>query len=134
VTWFLEFWEQLVDVLPELKRLSLPQRQKSRKESLVGWALAIQGYIRLARRFYDEGVDLSLLEKLSEKQHEGGKTYHFFGWENPVFQRVGIIVPSVNKKGETKLIARNSHETRRAMADVLAAKINLPDKVVSRAA
>jgi hypothetical protein len=134
VTWFTAFWEHLVEVLPELKRLSLPQRQKSRKESLVGWALAIHGYIRLARRFYDEGVELSVLKKLGEKHNEGTKTYPFFGWDNPLFQRVGIIVPSVNKKGETKLIARNSHETRRAMADVLAAKIDLPKKVVPQAA
>jgi hypothetical protein len=134
VTWNLAFWEKLVEVLPELKRLSLPQRQKSRKESLVGWAITIQGYIRLARRFYDEDIDLSVLRKLSEKHHDGGKTYNFFGWDNPVFQRMGIIVPSINKKGETKLVARNSHETRRAMADVLAAKIDLPKKVVSQVA
>jgi hypothetical protein len=43
VAWFLGFWEQLVEVLPELKRLSLPQRQKSRNESLVGWASPFKG-------------------------------------------------------------------------------------------
>jgi hypothetical protein len=118
--------------LPQLKRLSLPQRQKSRKESMVGWAIAIQGYIRLARRFYDDGLDLSLLEKLAEKHQEAdGKSYNFFGWDNPIFQRAGIIVPSVNKKGESKLTARNSHQTRRAMADALAAKIGLTTKPVT---
>jgi hypothetical protein len=126
IGWLLGFWEKLVEVLPDLKRLSLQQRQKSRKESMVGWAIAIQGYIRLARRFYDEGLDLALLEKLGEKHQEpDGKTYDFFGWENPIFQRAGILVPSVNTKGETRFTARNAHETRRAMADVLAAKIDL---------
>jgi len=134
LTWLLAFWEKLVEILPELNRVSLQQRQKSRKESLVGWAIAIQGYIRLARRFYDDGFDLSLLERLPAKYHENGKTYDFFSWDNPLFQRAGIIVPSVNKKGETKLTARNAHETRRAMADVLAAKIELPAKAVAQAA
>ena len=95
----------------------------------MGWAVGIQGYIRLARRFYDDGLDLSLLEKLSEKHQEAnGKTYDFFAWENPAFQLAGIIVPAVNKKGETKLTVRNSHQTRRAMAEVLATKIGVPPK------
>ena len=101
VNWYVGFWEQMVAVLPELKRHSLPQRQKSRKDSMVGWAIAIQGYIRLARRFYDENYDLLLLTKLAEKHHEEGMTYDFFSWNNPVFQRAGITVPSVNTKGKT---------------------------------
>ena len=129
LSWLLGFWEKLIEVLPDLKRLPLAQRQKSRKDSLVGWAISIQGYIRLARRFYDEGLDLSLLEQLAEKQVEAdGKSYDFFRWDNPLFQRAGIIVPSVNSKGETKLTARNSHQTRRAMAEVLAVKVGLPPK------
>jgi hypothetical protein len=129
IKWFLGFWEELVTVLPQLKRLPLPERQKSRKESLVGWAIAIQGYIRLARRFYDEGLDLSHLNRLAEPHHDtDGTTCDFFAWNNPGFQQAGIIVPAVNKKGKTRLTARNSHQTRRAMADVLAAKIALPAK------
>jgi len=88
----------------------------------------------LARRLYDDALDLTLLEKLATKHQENGKTYEFFSWDNPIFQRAGIIVSSVNKKGETKLTVRNAHETRRAMADVLAAKIELPAKAVAQAA
>jgi hypothetical protein len=135
VEWFLGFWEKLVSVRPELKRLSLSERQRVRKDSLVGWAVGIQGYIRLARRFYDDGLDLSLLERLSEKHKEAdGKSYDFFAWENPLFQQAGIIVPAVNKQGETKLTVRNSHQTRRAMADVLATKIGVPAKGLPAAA
>jgi hypothetical protein len=126
VAWFIEYWDKLVSVLPELNRLSLPQRQKSRRESLVSWAIAIQGYIRLARRFYDEGRDLALLEKLSETYTDGEASYNFFAWNNPLFQKAGIMVPTVNKSGQSKLTARNSHQTRRAMADVLAEKVGLP--------
>lgn len=130
VAWFLPFWDKMVSVLPDLRRLPLAERQKCRKESLIGWAIAIQGYIRLARRFYDEGLDLELLEKVADKQMEDGVAYDFFSWDNPVFQRAGIIVPAVNKAGETKLASRNSHQTRRAMGEVLAAKVGLPPKTV----
>ena len=50
---------------------------------------------------------------------------NFFAWDNPVFQRAGIIVPAVTKKGETRLTARNSHQTRRAMADLMANKVGV---------
>ncbi|HZR61557.1 MAG TPA: DNA sulfur modification protein DndB [Xanthobacteraceae bacterium] len=135
VTWFLSFWEKLVEVLPELKRLPLPERQRSRRESLAGWAIAIQGYIRLARRLYDAKLNLEVLRKLAAKEKdEKGKTYNFFAWTNPVFQKAGIIVPAVNKKGETKLTVRNSHQTRRAMAEVLSSKIGIEPKAVQAAA
>jgi len=126
ISWFLKFWDKLVGVLPGLRRLSLPERQKCRRESLVGWAIAIQGYIRLARHFYDEKLDLSLLEKLAEK-HRGpaGKEYDLFYWSNPLLQKAGIVVPAVTKSGVTKLVVRNSHQTRRAMAGVIAAQLEL---------
>jgi hypothetical protein len=43
-----------------------------------------------------------------------------------VFQAAGIVVPGLNKKGETVLRTGNSHQTRRAMAEVLAIKCGLP--------
>lgn len=130
INWLLRFWGKLVEVMPNLDRLSLPLRQKSRKDSLAGWAITIQGYIQLARRFYDENLDLALLERLTEKHVEpDGKPVDFFSWNNPIFQRAGIVVPSVNSRGETKLTARNSHQTRRAMAEVLATQIGLPSKL-----
>jgi hypothetical protein len=134
-SWFIDFWDKMVSVLPELGKLPLPQRQQSRKRSLVAWAIAIQGYIRLARQFYDDGHDTSLLKHLKEPQVEAdGQTVPFFAWENPEFQRAGIIVPAVNNKGETRLTARNSHQTRRAMAKVLAKKVQLPVEPEARSA
>ena len=126
VVWFVAFWDKLVQVLPQLGRLPLTERQKSRRESLLGWAIAIQGSIRLARRFYHEHVDLNQLEKLAATyETEDGTRHAFFAWTNPLFQQAGIIAPSINKKGETRLTARNSHQTRRAMADVLATRVGL---------
>jgi hypothetical protein len=125
-TWFIKFWDKLVGVLPELGRLPLAARQKSRKASLVGWAISIQGYIRLARWFYDGKLDLDLLQRLAEAHIEpNGKKFNFFAWDNPAFQRAGIIVPAVTKKGETRLTARNSHQTRRAMANLMAEKLGV---------
>ena len=131
VEWLLQFWEKLAQVIPQLKKLPLAERQKARKNTIAGWAIAIQGYIRLARKIYDEGHDLSVLDKLGEPEVVDGKEMSFFSWGNPKFQRAGIIVPSVNKAGETKLTARNSHQTRRAMAEVLAEKLEIEKRAGS---
>lgn len=126
VEWFVGYWDKLVEVQPDLGKLSLPQRQRSRKASLVGWAIAIQGYIRLARWFYDSDCDLDRLQLLAEEHTEGdGKKFNFFAWDNPAFRRAGIIVPAVTTKGETRLTARNSHQTRRAMAHLMAEKVGV---------
>lgn len=124
--WFVGFWDKLVSVLPELRRVSLPERQRYRKNSLAGWAIAIQGYIRLGHEFYESGYSLELLDKLAEPYVDDGREHSFFAWDNPAFQRAGIIVPAINKAGDVRLTARNSHQTRRAMAEVLAAKVGLP--------
>jgi hypothetical protein len=125
VVWFLAFWDKMVSVMPQLGKLPLTERQKCRKGSLVGAAIAIQGYIRLARLIYDGGYDLAMLEHLSEPTVQNGENHDFFATNNPLFQGAGIMVPSINTKGETTLSARNSHQTRRAMAEVLAAKVGL---------
>ena len=126
-TWFVGFWSDLVTVLPDLRRLPLVQRQASRTTSLVGWAVTIQGQIRMARRLYDEKIDLKLLKELATKHREpNGTEFELFAWDNPIFQRAGIVVPAVDKQGKTRLTVRNSHQTRRAMADLLTAKLGLP--------
>ncbi len=126
INWFLSFWDKMVEVMPQLGKLSLTERQKCRKESLVGAAIAIKGYIRLARQLYDGNHNLDLLKHLAEPTVINGESYEFFAWNNPVFQNAGVIVPSINKKGDTTLSARNSHQSRRGMAEVLAAKVGLP--------
>ena len=132
VEWFLNFWDRMVSILPQLRRLPMAERQKSRRESMAGWAISIQGYIRLARRFYGERFSFEILDKLGEKHREpDGSLYDLFAWNNPIFQRAGIVVPTMTKAGETKLTARNSHQTRRAMADLLAIKLELPKTILA---
>lgn len=123
--WFCVYWDKLVDVLPELGKIPLSMRQEARGGSLSSWAIAIHGYIRLARRFYDEQRDLELLEALADKGEENGKAYDFFVWDNPEWQRRGIVVPTIDRQGKQRLTVRNSHQSRRAMEAALADKIGI---------
>jgi hypothetical protein len=125
VDWFLAYWNALVKVLPDLGKLPLLKRQASRRESLAGWAITIHGYIRLARRLYNDKLGFELLDKLAENHVEDGTTYDYFSWDNPEWQRLGVVVPAVNKKGSRTLTARNSHQSRRAVAEALASKLGL---------
>jgi hypothetical protein len=125
VDWFVRYWEKLVAVLPMLGKLPIADRQTARRESLASWAISIHGYIRLARLLYDENVDLTVLDKFAEKHEENGVIYDFFAWDNPEWQRRGVVVPAVNKAGKTSLTARNSHQSRRAMGEAFAQKLGL---------
>lgn len=123
--WFLTYWDALVDVLPELRRLSLPERQKAR-ETLVGSAVTIQGYIRVGRVVSDQEINFDLLSRLNEKHVEpDGSKWDFFAIDNPLWQRIGVVSPSVTKSGETTLRTRNSHQTRRAMEAALLSHLDL---------
>ena len=123
--WFLTYWDALVDVLPQLRRLPLPERQKAR-ETLVGSALTIQGYIRIGRVIQDQELNFDVLRGLTEKHVEDdGSKWELFAFENPMWQRIGVVTPSLNKAGETTLRTRNSHQSRRAMEAALLAHIGL---------
>ncbi|MGH2941360.1 MAG: DNA sulfur modification protein DndB [Solirubrobacteraceae bacterium] len=126
VTWLADYWAALVEVRPELGILSLQQRQAVRKSLLSASALAIHGYIGLARRFRDGNVDLDRLKPLAPPT-DGGDDY--FALTNPEWQTRGILVPSQNKAGETKLTMRNANQTRRAVVDALAELVGLDGAV-----
>ena len=105
--------------------MTLPERQRARKESIAASALAIHGYIRLARRFYDDAtLSLDLLDALGDGD--------YFKLTNPHWQDRGIVTKDVNKSGQTVLSVRNALQTRRAMTDALAAKVGLiPDPLTT---
>jgi len=130
VSWLVNFWAALVKVRPELGVLSLQERQAVRKSLLSASALAIHGYIGLARRFRDGNVDLHRLEPLARP---ADPREDYFALTNPAWQTRGILVPSQNKAGETKLTMRNANQTRRAVVDTLAELVGL-DAVVSHPA
>jgi hypothetical protein len=117
LSWFVGFWDKLVEVRPELTKMSLPARQERRRLSIGVSAIAIHGYVQLARRFYNENLSLDLLDRLRDDD--------FFSLTNRVWQEQGILVPSVNKAGMSVLQMRNANQTRRAMAAVLVGKVGL---------
>jgi hypothetical protein len=117
VTWFIGFWDKLVSIRPELAKMSLPGRQESRRTSIGVSAIAIHGYIRLARRFHDENLSLDLLDKLADDT--------YFALTNRLWQDRGIMVTSVTKAGVSVLQMRNANQTRRAMAEALMEKVGL---------
>ena len=127
----MDYWAALVKVRPELGILSLQQRQAVRKSLLSASALAIHGYIGLARRFRDGNIDLHRLEPLAAPT-DGGEDH--FALTNPEWQTRGILVPSQNKAGETKLTMRNANQTRRAIVDALAERVGLDDAPVRQPA
>lgn len=126
VDWFNGFWDKLVEVLPELRRVGLPQRQQIRKASMVGSANVIHGYIRLARSIKDLDLDLDIIEELAEKYtHSDGSVHDLFAWNNPLWQDVDVIGRSTNKQGQTVYSSRNSHQSRRAVTKALAGVVGL---------
>jgi hypothetical protein len=124
--WFNGFWDHLVGVLPELKRVGLPQRQQIRKSSMVGAANVIHGYIRLARTFRDLDADLSALDILGHKYtHSDGTVHDLFAWDNPLWQEVDVVGSAVKPSGELVYSSRNSHQSRRAVTKALVNVVGL---------
>ena len=80
-------------------------------------ALGIHGYVRLGRVFYDQGLNLALLDALKDDK--------YFAMTNPEWQTRGILVPTVNKLGKKILQLRNARQTRSAMAQALMEKIGV---------
>jgi DNA-sulfur modification-associated len=117
VDWFLTFWGSLVSVRPELGLLSLTERQAARKENLVGSAIAIHGYIHLARLFHDTDADVAALSALAEKVTlPDGSVVDFMSYDNPEWKERGVLIPS-RRSG---LSPRNALQTRREVARAFA--------------
>jgi hypothetical protein len=63
---------------------------------------------------------------LNDKHIEpDGIAWELFSIENPLWQRIGVVAPSVSKTGETTLRTRNSHQSRRAMESALLSHLGL---------
>lgn len=123
VSFLVQFWDKLTEVIPALGVLLLAERQKARKESLAGSAIAIHGYIRLAYRLYPDG-DLDVLERLSGKiTAADGSEVDFFDSRNPAFKASGVVVPSV--KDPAKLTPRSSYATHYSMGEIFAERCGL---------
>jgi hypothetical protein len=134
VNYAVEFWNKLATVRPELRKLDITRRKLVRETLLVDSALAIAAYVAIARRMREQGTDLSLLEKLAQPvsvamkteatEHES-RQVDLFSRENPIWEQIGVLVPSTKRTGEKVFTLRNARQTRDAMLKTLESVLDL---------
>ena len=105
--WLVGFWDALVKVRPELGRLQLPQRQKSRRTLISVSAIAIHAYARLAKRLYDDGVTLSALSALSDEDFFASPIRNGSDWGSWCRRRTRTALPSCRSATPCRRAARS---------------------------
>jgi hypothetical protein len=127
VYYVIQFWNKLATVRPELARLDIARRKRVRETLLVDSALAISAYVAIARKMQDQQIDLARLERLGEPvtvtvksaAGEEQREVDMFSRDNPVWEQIGILVPSTKKSGQKAFTLRNARQTREAMLKTL---------------
>lgn len=129
VDFVVRFWNKLASVRPELGRLDIVRRKQVRETLLVDSALAISAYVATARKMYDAKLDLDLLNKLSRPaantDGEEQQNVDLFSRENPIWEQIGVLVPSTKKSGEKVFTLRNARQTRQAMLGTIEGVLGL---------
>jgi hypothetical protein len=116
IAFFLKFWAKLVEVRPELQKLTLAERQQVRETSLADAALAIHAYVGVGVLIYKQGADLALLDRLSDFD---------FSRTNPLWVAHGILTKKLNKEGKETLQLTNTAQSRDAAFKIVAARLGL---------
>lgn len=127
VDYVIQFWNKLATVRPELARLDIARRKRVRETLLVDSALAISAYVAIARKMQDQQIDLARLEQLGKPVNvtvksaagEEQREVDMFSRDNPVWEQIGILVPSTKKSGQKAFTLRNARQTREAMLKTL---------------
>jgi hypothetical protein len=128
-----QFWEFLAGVRPELGRLEVDDRRRSRQASMAGQAVVMYGYAELLRRFLAdaEASDLDTavqtwrrrLQELSPdnlfEDPETGWTGDYFARANPRWRELGIL-QATRSGGET---VSNTRQTREQAAKALVERL-----------
>lgn len=122
-----EFWSALVGARPELDVLPVHERQSVRKTLLSGTALAMHGYIGLAKHMREEQIPFSALDALAPE----ADGEDFLRLDNPQWQTLGLVTPSTSKTGKTNLGTRNAIQTRRVMAETLIERVGAAASVAA---
>jgi DndB-like DNA-sulfur modification-associated protein len=134
VDYVVQYWNKLAEVRPELSKLDIARRKKVRETLLVDSALAISAYVAIARKIRERGLSLTVLEKLAEPSRialpdgEGTREFDLFSRENPMWERLGILVPSTKRTGQKVFTLRNARQTRDAMLKALEHALDLEDQ------
>jgi len=127
-----DFYSMLVEIRPELGHLPLQDRKRARSSTLAESAVTMHGYAALMRDFSDDigrmgrskaiewwkfhlqalrpGIEVSF-------DHWDGD---FFAKDNPLWQRVGIVRPSIRT-----VTVSNTGGARAAMGKILRAMVRL---------
>src|SRR5207247_1434419 len=82
-------------------------------------------YIRVARVFLQDGIDLAVLERLADPVDVDGTSVPFFSRSNPIWLRRGVLVPVEKKDGSIAISLRNARQTREAVSDVILERLGL---------
>ena len=102
-----QFWELLAGVRPELGRMDVDDRRRSRRASMAGQAVVMYGYAELLRRFLDEVEATNLESAVEAWQHrldelspdnlyedpETHWTGDYFARDNPRWRDLGFFRP-----------------------------------------
>jgi hypothetical protein len=128
VRFLIEFWNALVTERPEFGRLSLKDRRDLRGTSIAGTALSIHGAIAVADSLWRNKLDpASSLAGLNDTVgEEGGRSVDYLSYDNPTWERIGVIVPATDASGATRLTLRMSFQTRAAIGKEFISKLGLP--------
>jgi hypothetical protein len=132
------FWNKLAEARPELGKLDISRRKRVRETLLVDSALAIWAYVAIARKMRDRKVDLAILRKLGEpvavnsQGAERERRVDLFSRENPVWEQIGVLVPSTKKTGQKVFTLRNARQTRDAMLKTLETVLGLDIESVAQ--
>lgn len=122
VAYLIAFWDKVVDVRPELGKLSLAERQRVRETLLIDGALSMAALLRLAYRMYKAQIPLDILNNL--RGRVPGEI-DFFSRENPVWKKLAILVPEQGKGGKLVYSVRNIRQTREAMYEAICEYLRL---------
>ncbi len=128
VEYLVGFWNKLVAVRPELGKLDLARRKRIRETSLVDSAIAVTAYVAIARKMREKDVGLAGIEKLRHQVMVDGRPIDFFSRENPLWEKIGVLVPVTKRDGRKTLNLRNAKEPRRAMLEQLMTLLGLDEK------
>lgn len=142
VDFSVQFWNKLATVRPELGKLDISRRKRVRETLLVDSALAISAYVAIARKMHDQQISLSLLEKLGQPitftiktaTGEEQREVDLFSRGNPIWEQIGVLVPSTKKSGQKVFTLRNARQTRDAMLKTLETVLDLNIQPVPEAA
>ncbi|GEA90106.1 hypothetical protein [Cellulomonas cellasea] len=121
-----DFWDALVDIRREFGRLGKTERQSLRGASMAGTALSIHGVIAVADAVYQQGLDAAkVLAPLAEPVYQNGEALDYFSYDNPVWTKLGALVPSTDSSGVEKLTLRMSFQTRKSVANELLRRVGV---------